>query len=646
MASWHADFNVGEWRVSPKLHNISKEGKTVVVKHKSMAVLVSLADANGDVVSRDDIMDMVWPRMAVTDDVLTQSIVELRKAFNDDAKHPKFIETIPKVGFRLLASVSQISEDQAQKSLFPTDGSKHADRGLPKQGFFHAATVLLFIVFALWFLLGKEENVRRPVITVEETPTMVVLPFVNLSDDPDTDYFSDGLSDEIRNLLSETGGLKVIGRASSFAFKGKNEDLRVIGSTLGVQNVLEGTVRTTGDQVRVTAQLIDVSDGTQVWSGNFNRTMTDIFAMQDDIAAAIIAALHVNIGMAPTRGRPTESLEAYTLFLKAKASIHPKETRSAESNLKAAIELDPDFAEAYELLAWVYWNQVAEVIAPLEAQALTVAAATEALSRNPDLVFARALHLSSSGEANSFLEILQAYEQAVFRQPYNQAAHSALIFDLVECGYLQEALSIAKRSVEIDPLSLAANSDLIHVLYATGQTAEAEALLKVFEELSPIAANWIRGDWSLAAQQDDIAIAHYEAHLRQHGLPSGWVRETVTAARNPATGQAYLDRRIPQIIASMPQEDAHGWRQSLNKWYLLFGFADRHIELIFDYEMAPIIWSTADELVFDATVFRHLGFTAHPRYLEIAQSLGIVDIWDQRGAPDFCKKLDGQWVCE
>ncbi|NIV17243.1 MAG: transcriptional regulator, partial [Woeseiaceae bacterium] len=110
MASWHADFNVGEWRVSPKLHNISKEGKTVVVKHKSMAVLVSLADANGDVVSRDDIMDMVWPRMAVTDDVLTQSIVELRKAFNDDAKHPKFIETIPKVGFRLLASVSQISE--------------------------------------------------------------------------------------------------------------------------------------------------------------------------------------------------------------------------------------------------------------------------------------------------------------------------------------------------------------------------------------------------------------------------------------------------------------------------------------------------------------------------------------------------------
>ena len=109
MASWHSDFFVGEWRVSPKLSSITKGGQTVGVKHKSMAVLACLADANGEVISRNDIMDDVWPGMTVTDDVLTQSIVELRKAFDDDARHSRVIETIPRVGFRLIATVAPVS---------------------------------------------------------------------------------------------------------------------------------------------------------------------------------------------------------------------------------------------------------------------------------------------------------------------------------------------------------------------------------------------------------------------------------------------------------------------------------------------------------------------------------------------------------
>jgi hypothetical protein len=151
---------------------------------------------------------------------------------------------------------------------------------------------------------------------------------------------------------------------------------------------------------------------------------------------------------------------------------------------------------------------------------------------------------------------------------------------------------------------------------------------------------------NLVDKQDDIAIAHFEAWLQQHDYPdSTWIRELVTGARNPATGQAYLDSRIPQIVASMPEEEAYDRQRTLTMWYLAFGFFDRYFELILDFDL-DATWTDADSLVYAGTIFSRLGFTAHPKYLEVAESLGIVELWEQRGPPDFCEKLGGEWVCE
>ena len=132
----------------------------------------------------------------------------------------------------------------------------------------------------------------------------------------------------------------------------------------------------------------------------------------------------------------------------------------------------------------------------------------------------------------------------------------------------------------------------------------------------------------------------------QRGLLNDWVRDLVTGARDPATGQAYLDRRIPQIVASMPEEDSYGWQQDQIYWYLYFGFLDRYFELILALELTDSKWTDVQNFVYQGTVFRHLGFTAHPKYLEIAESIGIIDIWEQRGQPDFCGKVSDKWVCE
>jgi TolB-like protein/Flp pilus assembly protein TadD len=512
-------------------------------------------------------------------------------------------------------------------------------------------TVIGVLVITVGYLYSERLSLKRQVVSpstgtvTEISKSIAVLPFVNMSGDPGNEYFSDGLSEEILNLLARIPDLKVIGRTSSFAFKGKNGDLRVIGQALGVKTVLEGSVRKSGDRLRITAQLIDVSDGAHIWSESYDRTMIDIFAVQDDVAAAIIDALQIHVGANPTRGRPTKDTAAYSLFLKARTSFNASKLREAEKLLLEVIELDPNFAEAYELLAYSYFAQSGWVLKAAEAQKLTAETAARALAIDPDLVFAQALYETGNLETYSLLRAIEAFERAARKQPGNPDTLRALFWYLLQAGYLQEALGVVERFVELEPLSPLAHSRLFSALYAVGRTGEAVAALELELQLGNAFAVGVLGAVNLVDNQDDSAIAHFEAFQQLFDADSVWVRELVTAARDPATGQAVLDHRIPQIVASAQEGDAYVLQDLLTKWYLYFGFLDRYFELILDLALDST-WSDAENLVSRGTVFRRLGFTAHPRYLEVAESLGITDVWEQRGPPDFCEKVGGKWICE
>jgi TolB-like protein len=513
---------------------------------------------------------------------------------------------------------------------------------------FLVVALALFAIERFVLLPGRTPAIEfsQEIVATEIQQSIAVLPFVNMSSDPEQEYFSDGLSEEILNLLARSPELKVIGRTSSFAFKGKNEDLRVIGEALGVNTLLEGSVRKAGNEIRITAQLIDTSDASHIWSETYDRTLDDIFAVQEDVATAIINALQIHVGANPTRGRPTDNTEAYALFLKARASLNGFEIRNAEVMLLEAVELDPTFAEAYELLAYCYFYQCRPGVNAVEGQELTGDAAAQALAIDPDLVLAQALYEAGNIESWSYLGELEAFERAVRQQPGNPALLNTWVFDLTESGYLREALGVAERYVELDPLSSTANLYLANALFAVGRTSESHAARDLALQLGNDVGNLVIGEVNLLERQDDIAIAHFEAYLEQNGLASNWVSTLVTGARDPATGQAHLDRRVPQIVASMPEEYRYDWQTNLTKWYLLFGFIDRHFELILDLNLTNSRWTDADELLWSGSIYRRTGFTAYPKYLDVAKSVGLIDVWEQRGPPDFCEKVDGDWVCK
>jgi len=477
--------------------------------------------------------------------------------------------------------------------------------------------------------------------------SIAVIPFVNISDDPGNEFFCDGLTEEILTLLAKIPELKVIGRTSSYSFKGINEDLREIGRKLGVKTLLEGSVRKSGQRVRITAQLIDASDGSHIWSESYDRTLIDIFEIQDDVASAIIDAMQLHVSAAPTRGRPTVSAEAYTLFLQAKLRLNVHDGIAASPLLEQAATLDPNFAEAHELLAFSYWTRSGTDLPIEEGLALIRESAATALAIDPDLPFARALYVLPDGGSVARLEALAELERAWRDNPFNSAPLRVLIYELQVAGYHQEAHRYARQWVNREPITPMAQYSLGETLFAMGRTEDAQPPLTFAYGQGEEFALWYVPAMNQILGNDELAIAQLESLWETQGNTDvAWVRDLVEGARDPNRGQAYLVSRIEEILATIPDEQYIFWLGILEWQYLQLGFLDKFYETIFAHGPNSQGQTMADINFFGGMVLGQTGFTAHPRYLEVAGLLGIPDIWEQRGPPDFCEKVESQWVCE
>jgi len=349
--------------------------------------------------------------------------------------------------------------------------------------------------------------------------SIAVLPFVDMSEKRDQEYFSDGLSEELIDHLAHSADLKVIARTSSFQFKGKNEDVRTIAGKLGVANLLEGSVRTSGRAMRITAQLIRASDGTHLWSQSYDRQMSDIFKVQDEIAGTVVEALKATLtsGTADSASRE-RNLDAYNLLLKGNffyERSHPGDYEQAIEQYKHALELDPNYALAWARLARVYiWQGYSPNASIAEQESKARDALQRALSIDPNLAvahrwlgrfyfnyrwdwaaakteFERAMALDPNGNdgryaqddllvlttaiTGRFDEITRHVSEELARNPLDIRTLFFLGGVLCYGGHLEEALAIQRRLLELDPAYLGAHGGAAMTLLLMGKNAEALA---------------------------------------------------------------------------------------------------------------------------------------------------------------------------
>ena len=395
-------------------------------------------------------------------------------------------------------------------------------------------TIIVILAVAVGFLLvdkfylspGSADRVA------EVKPSIAVLPFVNMSDDRDNEYFSDGLSEELLNLLAKIPQLHVAGRTSSFQFKGENQDLRRIGEMLNVANVLEGSVRQSGTKLRITAQLINADTGYHLWSETYDRELTDVFVIQDEIAANVVNALRLKLlGQEiprPTHG--THNVQAYNLYLRA-MSLLDRTTEAdflnAKEALLRAIELDPKYAQAYALLAETHQMLVSGWVGHGHDDFDTGFRkvneyADIALAINPNL--AEALIAKANAITSGELDHDRAaeyYERALESDPNNTNAMGWLGFIRSAQGQYDEGIQLAERVLQLDPLSLIAQRSLGDAYRVAGRTDDAIRAFEATLEQEPDIAR-VHGRLAriyLARGDFDSAARHIAAE------PVQWVRE-------------------------------------------------------------------------------------------------------------------------
>jgi TolB-like protein/Tfp pilus assembly protein PilF len=471
--------------------------------------------------------------------------------------------------------------------------------------------------------------------------SIAVLPFANLSGDPAQDYFSDGMSEELLNLLARVPGLQVAARTSAFAYKGKNVDIRQVGRELGVETVLEGSVRQAAGEVRITAQLIDAETGFHLWSETYDRKLEDIFAVQDEIAQAIVERLRIQLApkeqqLAQREQPPTRDVEAYELYLQGQAIWK----RRGEDNLRRAIELyqqalarDPAFARAHAALASAY------VVLPGyseaeddEEQFLPKAedAARQALAIDPKIGEAHAVLAQINSDRGNLLDAESGFFFAISLEPNAPTPHHWYSILLNKVGRLDEALEQARRAFELDPSSPILASNLANAYLLRGEDSAALRYQKLAEELG--LDNRKNGVAAMIALREK----HWDDAKRlfaQQDLPpeiQSVIPTWIDAIADPA--------KRPAVVAAMRAFDPDVATQAdFIQPYLQLGETDLVYRIMLDaLEKDRTAWVDEWDAMHlwsvDAAKFRR-----DPRFGEVAQRMGLVDYWKQYGYPDACQ---------
>ncbi|MEM8942924.1 MAG: tetratricopeptide repeat protein [Pseudomonadota bacterium] len=486
-------FVLGEWIVNPLDGRLQCGDEIKRIQPKAMDVLVALAESRETVVEREYLLQQVWGERAVTDEPLTRCIGDLRRALGDQRDAPTYIETIPKRGYRLLMPARQLESAPGDLEPIPVRPaiaqSRRRYRWLVAGAGLLALAVTVALVLKQWSdaIDGRSGSMNGAL--GDESPAVAVLPFLNLSADLGDAYMADGTAETLTHVLSRIDGLKVVARSSAFVFR-EAEDVRVIGEALQVDVVLEGSVQVSGDIMRVTTQLVATEDGRHLWSAAYDRPVTDLFAIQDEIAADVARALQVNVLGAQSWGKDSpRDFEAYREYLLGIERLQERTVDSilaAQDHFSRARELDPDYALAHVGYADAISLQNYYLNRPIdEVKALALPALATALDLDESL-----------GEAYAALGVIRfndgdiegaesAMQRAVTLSPNYPRAWFGYGTIYNDTGRPNEALAMHLRALELNPLAPHINNAVAVAYEKLGRFEEAVARFERTIEIAP-----------------------------------------------------------------------------------------------------------------------------------------------------------------
>jgi TolB-like protein/cytochrome c-type biogenesis protein CcmH/NrfG len=377
----------------------------VAVGYRALKLLEAFVGRPGEILTKTELMDAAWPATAVEEGNLTVQIALLRKVLGPTANGGQWIATVPRVGYRFTVAVEQ-----------PGDAKR---KPLP--------------------LPGK--------------PSIAVLPFVNVSKNPEQEAFADGLTEDLITDLSRIPGLFVIARNSVFAYKGRAADVRRIAEDLGVRYLLEGSARRAAGRVRINAQLVDAVSGDHLWAERFDRSMEDVFAVQDEVTSKIMQALLGRLHASPPRNRPS-NLEAYDLCVRARKLMDdsPQTAQEAHLMLTRAVSLDPQYAEAYRWLAMNHWMGWVHSGGPAEpAREIALELARKAVAIDPNDAGCRWILAYLLAYERSFAEADKEFAKATELDPNEADTWAALSDIAVLAGRVEEGLEHIRKAFRLNP---------------------------------------------------------------------------------------------------------------------------------------------------------------------------------------------------
>lgn len=496
-------FRFGEIEVREREFLLIKEGEASQVEPKAFRVLLFLLRNSERLVTKEEILDAVWTDTAVSENSLTRSIATLRKLLGDDSREPRYIENVPRIGYRFLCEV-EVAEDAAT-----------APTARVHQGF----------------------------------RSLAVLPFANGTGPPEAEYLCEGISESIINLLSQFHDLRVVPRTSAFRYKSLDTELKKVARDLNVDTVLTGSVMQHGDNLIVQTELVDVANNAQLWGSQYNRRLVDIFDLQEELARRIAESLRPRLAPEEEKFltmRPTENREAYHLYLKAMHSMStwtPEGIQKGIAYSRQAIEMDPLFARAYAGLAFLY-ILVATFgnVPPLQAFPIAKAAALRALEIDDTLATAHAalayvLLAFDWDWAGADKESHRAIELA----PNMPAGHHVRSQWCLAIGRSEEAIAEARRALDLDPLSMNFYMNLAGTYHLLGEHDSAiEQFLKALE-LDPSftpARQLLALTYAFTGRYQEAMAEANEAAARTQGTARADMRVTgVSGVINAAFGR-------------------------------------------------------------------------------------------------------------